>query len=149
MRAAANGENIAGVLNVDMIGYNSDSAPIIDLHARSWLPDSVALANLFNDVVTAYELDLTPHILVDYALGNYSDNKSFWDQGFAAILAIEDDDDFTPYYHTTNDRLSTLDLTYFAEAVKAAVATTVHMSGCLMLPTPTGADSLLPLLARD
>jgi hypothetical protein len=149
MRAAAGEENIAGVLNLDMIGYNSDSLPIIDLHARSWLPDSVALAHLYDDVVTAYQLDLTPHILVDYSLGNYSDNKSFWDQGYAAILAIEDDDDFTPFYHSTSDRLDTLDLDYFTEAVRAAVATTAHMSGCLIPAGPPGPHTLLPLLARN
>jgi hypothetical protein len=130
--ASDQGLNIQGVLNMDMIAYNSDAYPILDLHARSWLSDSVAIANLFSDVVDAYNLSLTPDILIDVSLGNYSDNKSFWDEGYAAILAIEDDDDFTPYYHTINDRLSTLNMPYFTEFVKASLGTFVHMSGCLL-----------------
>ena len=143
-RAAANGENIAGVLNLDMIGYNSDSAPILDLHARSAIPQSVAIANLFSDVVGTYNLNLAPQLLVDNWLGNYSDNKSFWDVGYPAILAIEDYDDFTPYYHTTGDRLATLDLAYFTEMVKAGVGTFAHMTGCL--DTDTEVDIYLPFV---
>lgn len=143
------GENIAGVLNLDMIGYNSDAYPIVDLHARSWLPGSVAMANLFSDVVTAYEINLTPHILIDNWLGNYSDNKSFWDRGYNAILGIEDNDDFTPYYHTVNDRLSTLDTVYFTNFVRASIGTFAHM-GCLVPPatlagTVSNAQSGLPV----
>jgi chitodextrinase len=127
------GENIAGVLNLDMIAYNSDTYPIVDLHARSWLPGSVAMANLFSQVVTTYDIALTPDILIDQSLGNYSDNKSFWDRGYSAILGIEDYNDFTPYYHTVNDRLNTLDMAYFTNFVKASVGTFAHM-GCLIPP---------------
>ena len=132
--AGNQGLDIQGVLNMDMIAYDSDAAPVVDLHARSWLPDSVALANLFADVVEAYNLDLEPNVLVDNWLGDYSDNKSFWDKGYAAILSIEDYDDFTPYYHSTNDRLSTLNMTYFTTFVQAAVGTLVHASDCLLRP---------------
>jgi PKD repeat protein len=127
------GENITGVINLDMIAYNSDTYPIVDLHARSWLPGSVAIAGLFNQVVTTYDIALTPDILIDNSLGNYSDNKAFWDYGYNAILGIEDYHDFTPYYHTVNDRLSTLDIVYFTNFVKASIGTLAHM-GCLAPP---------------
>ena len=136
-RAHNQGENIAGVLNLDMIAYDSDTAPILDLHARTAIPGSIVIANTFVDVVDAYQLDLQPDVLIDNWLGNYSDNKSFWDEGYSAILAIEDDDDFTPYYHTTSDTLSTLNMAYFTEFTKAAVGTFAHMTGCL-LTDPTG-----------
>jgi hypothetical protein len=124
--------NILGVLNMDMIAHDSDRSPIVDLHARSWLSDSVAMANVFADVVGTYELDLVPDVQVDNALGNYSDNRSFWDEGYPAILVIEDRDDFTPYYHTASDTLSTLNMPYFSEFVKGSVGTFVHMSDCLV-----------------
>ncbi len=149
-QAAAAGENILGVLNMDMIAYNSDSLPYLDLYARSTVPGSVAMANLFADVVAAYDLDLDPDIFINASLGNYSDNKSFWDQGYAAILAIEDNDDFTPYYHTTNDQLSTLNMGYFTEFVRASLGTFAHM-GCLLADTGyldgtvTDAESSAPL----
>ena len=125
-----NNEQIEAVLNLDMIAYNSDSYPIIDLHSRSAIPDSVALSNLVADVVGTYSLPLTPNSLVDNYLGNYSDNASFWDYDYAAILGIEDNDDFTPYYHTTSDQLETLNLDYFTAYVKAAVGSMGHL-GCL------------------
>jgi hypothetical protein len=66
-------------------------------------------------------------------MGNYSDNKSFWDKGYAAILAIEDYyGDETPYYHTSGDTLSTLNMAYYTDFVKASLATFVHLTGCLI-----------------
>lgn len=130
--ASDEGLNIRGVLNMDMIAYDSDDLPVVDLHARRLVTGSVEMANLFVDVVEVYELDLMPDVLVDNGLGNHSDNRSFWDEGYVAILAIEDHDDFNPNYHTVNDKLPALNLTYMAEVVKASVATFVHTSGCLL-----------------
>jgi hypothetical protein len=129
--ASTQGLDIRGVLNLDMIAYNSDDAPNVDLHARSWLSESVALADLFAGVVAAYDLELDPEVLVDVRAGGNSDNSSFWDRGYPAILAIEDHDDFTPYYHTAGDALSTLNLPYFTEFARAGLATFLHMGGCL------------------
>ena len=44
------------------------------------------------DVVNAYGLDLRPikYNVATYATGTRSDNASFWNQGYPAILAIED-----------------------------------------------------------
>ncbi|NOR83812.1 MAG: M28 family peptidase [Ardenticatenales bacterium] len=131
-RASGEHLNILGVLNMDMIAYNSDDAPFMDIHARSWLPDSVAMANLFADIVDAYSLEVVPEVLIDDPLGNYSDNGAFWDRGYTAILAIEDEDDFSPHYHTVDDRLSTLNLDYFAQFVRASLGTFVHASDCLI-----------------
>ena len=127
--AASRGDNIEGVLNLDMISYNKDGNPILDLHTRPGNADDLAIANLFADVVSAYNINLTPNIFQDAPY--YSDHASFWEFGFPAIIGIEDDHDFTPYYHTTQDKLSTLNVTYFTEFVKAAVGTFAHMS-CLL-----------------
>jgi hypothetical protein len=138
----AEGDDVRGVLNLDMIGYNSDADPIVDLHAQSAVPGSTEIAETFSQVVAIYGLDLTPEIVLDHYRGNYSDNKSFWDQGFPAILAIEDHNDETPYYHTTNDRIDTLDLDYFVEFVRAGVGTFAHM-GCLSTGRLTGTVTAL------
>lgn len=127
----APGDNVLGVLNLDMIAHDAVDAPIVDLHTRSWLPGSTSIANTFVDVVDAYDLALQPQVLQNVSLGNYSDNKSFWDEGIPAILAIEDYDDFTPYYHTTQDAPSTLNVDYYEAFTKAAVGTFAHMSNCL------------------
>ncbi|MBL7183209.1 MAG: M28 family peptidase [Anaerolineae bacterium] len=123
------GDNILGVLNLDMIAYDSDDQPIFELHAGTGA-GSIAIANLFTDVVDTYDIDLTPEIITAGAT-NRSDHASFWDYGYDAILAIEDWDDFTPYYHTTNDQLSSLNIPYFTEFVKASVGTVASMARLL------------------
>lgn len=130
--AADLGEQIAGVLNLDMIGYNSDDSRIIDLHARSWLTGSVEIASLMIDVVDNYNLNLQPELIIDVPLSDRSDNKSFWDNSYPAILAIEDHDDFNPYYHTSEDRLENMDTDFMTEFVKAGVAAFAHMGNCLL-----------------
>ncbi len=124
-------EDILGVLNLDMIAYNSvvKPDPYLDLHTRYNDPGDLAIASLFAAAVDAYELDLLPEIFNDN-MGR-SDHASFWQFGYPAILAIEDDDDFTPYYHSAGDQLSTLNLDYFAEFVRAAVASLAHLGGLL------------------
>jgi hypothetical protein len=123
------GDNILGVLNLDMIAYDSNADPIIELHAGTGA-GSIAIANLFADVVDTYDIDLVPQIITVGATDR-SDHASFWDCGYNAILGIEDFDDFTPYYHKTTDQLSTLDIAYFTEFVKASVGTIATMSSLL------------------
>ena len=130
------GETIRGYLNLDMLGYNGTEPRNIDLYYRSTPAGSEQIADTFMDVVNAYGLDLAPlkYDVATYTTGNRSDNKSFWDQGYPAILAIEDyqGHDFTPYYHT--DYRQALDTRHglFHDFVKAAVGTFAHMSGCLL-----------------
>ena len=82
-------ENIAGVLNLDMIAWNTPgSTPDIDLHAKSALPATVDLANQFKSVVTAYGLNLVPQVITNGT--GASDHASFWNQSYPAILGIED-----------------------------------------------------------
>jgi hypothetical protein len=137
-RAKSRGENIRGYLNLDMISYNSTDPRELNLFARTSVPGSEEIADLFVDVVSAYDLDVAPVKYVNDFTGDYSDNSSFWRQGYPAILAIEDDHgDFNPAYHTANDRLAGADLDYYTEFVKAAVGTFAHMTGCLISSTPT------------
>lgn len=134
--ASSNGDDIEGVLNLDMIAHNSDLLPQIELHTRPNNQSDLAIANLFSDVVDAYDLNLVPEIVQDGI--SASDHYSFWQVGYPAILGIEDFDDFTPYYHTTGDQVETLDMEYFTTFVKAAVGTLAHM-GC-----PLGAAIVYP-----
>ncbi len=133
------GEDIVGVLNLDMIAWDGEGGPDIDLHSHlpSTEDDSDRLADLFAAVVDVYSLALNPQIVEDGT--TFSDHSRFWDRGYAAILGIEDyynayespaePRDWNPNYHTTNDRLSTLNLAYFREYTRAALATFVHLAG--------------------
>ncbi|MDY7076132.1 MAG: M28 family peptidase [Chloroflexota bacterium] len=153
------GEDILGVLNLDMIGWDAEGGPDIDLHSH--LPgvedDSDRLADLFAAVVDVYGLDLEPQIVKDGT--RFSDHSRFWDQGYAAILAIEDyynaDEspaqprDWNTNYHTANDRLSTLNLAYFREYARASLATFVHLAEPMRVlsGTVTDAGTATPLSA--
>jgi hypothetical protein len=131
-RSYAQGENIVGVLNLDMIAWDAEDGPDIDLHARSSLPQTLALGYLFADVVDAYSLDLSPEVIYN-GIGA-SDHASFWQYGYTAILGIEDWDDFNDYYHTTGDTMVHFNKNYFLDFVRASVGTFAHMSDCLIRP---------------
>jgi hypothetical protein len=147
-RALSRGENIIGYLNLDMIAYNTlGSTPGIDLVYHPSKPSTQALAQLFADVVDAYDLNLVPQLVADSS--NDSDHASFWNRGYTSILAIEDFDDFNPYYHTSNDTPAHNNLPYFTEFVKASLATFVHECDCLITGEAAGlvtdAETGLPL----
>jgi hypothetical protein len=129
-------ENIVGYLNLDMISYNTPGSPWgIDLVYHPDIPASQQLAQLFADVVETYNLDLIPELHI--SLGGGSDHQSFWDYFYTAILGIEDQGDFNPYYHDPGDTRAHQDLAYYTQFVKAALGTFAHMTGCL-IPNVSG-----------
>jgi len=138
--ARGRNENILGVLNLDMLGYNGAPPRALNLYYKPTVAGSQQIADLFVNTVGEYGLGLAPvtYNVVTYTVGNQSDNASFWTQGYPAILAIEDyqGHDFTPYYHTISDTLSSLDLDYYTTMVKAAIGTFAKMTGCLIQDPP-------------
>jgi leucyl aminopeptidase len=128
---AAAGENIVAVYNMDMIAYDSRDGPTLRLHTRATsdpgYATDLAMAGVFTNVVAAYAVNLTP--IIDPDGISASDHYSFWEAGYPALLAIEDDvDDFNDYYHTADDNLSHVNLTYFTSFVKASVGTAAHLA---------------------
>jgi hypothetical protein len=140
-QAANLGEEIMGVINLDMIAWDDLNGPIFELHAGQPASASRQLADVFLDIVDVYDLDLDIEMRLGAQATNRSDHASFWQEGYAAFLAIEDFDDFTPYYHSTADTLETLDMDYFVAATQAALGALSTLAGLLTnpgpLPTPT------------
>jgi hypothetical protein len=133
-RSYQKGENIVGYLNLDMLAWNTiGSDPYINLSYSSSIPPSLELAQLYADVIGAYNIDLLTRFGADMW---GSDHNSFWDFGYNSILAIEDDwgNDFNPYYHSPQDTPAHTDPVYFTNFVKASIATYAHMTGCLIPP---------------
>ena len=116
------------MVNLDMIAFNSDDEPVIDLYGRTAVDGSLELTRLFSDVVGVYGLNLFPERFSDRWPINASDQWSFLEQGYPAFLAIEDMHDSTPEYHQATDRLATLDLDYYADFTRAAIAAVAHLS---------------------
>lgn len=135
--ARARGDNIVAVVNMDMIAWNSpETTPTLDIHIRqtnsAGYTDDLTLASVFTNVVTTYGLSdaLIPTI---HPTGLWaSDHSVFWQQGYPAMLLIEDYQwpkrDFNPYYHTVSDTLQHLDMDYFTAFVKAALGTVAHLA---------------------
>jgi hypothetical protein len=97
------GDDIRGVINVDMIAWDSNNDRHAEIHAGT-RADSNALADMFFDTVTSYGLNLAPTRLTTTAT-NRSDHASFWTYNYASFLSIEEfNGDFNTGYHTIADR---------------------------------------------
>ena len=115
------GDTILGVLNCDMIAYDGNGDRVMEVHSGS-PPENQALADIMIGAISDYELDLVPQKIT--AGASYSsDHASFWSYGFPAILGHEDYQDWNPHLHSTQDRVSLFDSSYYVNFVKAAVAT--------------------------
>lgn len=127
--AQTRGDAILGVLNLDMLAYNTpDSEAVIEMDTRSGVNQSKdqVLSSAVTNVILTYGIALSPVVYASNDDG--SDHYSFWAHGFPAVLLIEDWADHTPYYHTTNDTLSTLNMAYYSAYVKAIVGTLAQLS---------------------
>jgi hypothetical protein len=118
-QASANGDQILGVINLDMIGYDGNNDTRMEIHAGNLL-SSQELGTFVRGNITNWGLSLTADYLTSGST-SASDHASFWNYGYPAILMIEDFQDFTPYYHTVNDVLSTLRPSYFLSNAKLAI----------------------------
>ncbi len=133
-RSNALNENILGYINLDMIGYNSEgSSSGVDIIYNENIAQTLLDANTFVETVNAYQFQIEPEIMSD--LSADSDHYSFWENGFPAILVMENQADWNPYYHTTNDTIDHVDYNYLTEITKASLATFLHMNNCLLSST--------------
>lgn len=130
---AAAGETIAGVVNLDMIGFSTDE-PVFNAYA--WSADRPAaagsreLADHFSQIVTAYGLDLIPERLdADSFPIKSSDHWSFLENDYPAFLVIQDYNggDFNWRLHSVNDTIEFINPDYFAELTRASIAATAHL----------------------
>ena len=119
--AAGNGDDILGVLNLDMIAYDSDDDYEMSISTNS---QSTAFTGEYTSVLATYDFDLT----YNYITTGASDHSPFWNNGYQAILAIENWNDFNAYYHTVNDLFSNCNIPYFNQMVQSAVATMASLS---------------------
>jgi len=124
----AAGDNILGVLNLDMIGYDSNSDGAMEIYCGTTAASSV-VGDIFIDTINRFGLLLE---CTKYTTApSWSDQYRFWEAGYPAIVGIESFQDFNPDYHTTNDISSNCNLPYLTNFVKAAVGTLA----CLAVPT--------------
>jgi photosystem II stability/assembly factor-like uncharacterized protein len=118
------GDQIIGALNFDMIGYEDVHPEDVDVlynDISGWL------ANAYDDAAALYVPGLA--VIKKYATYVGSDNSSFWDYGYPSFCGIEDVPLNNPQYHRTADQVSTVDFEFYADVVKAGVATLAELAG--------------------
>ncbi len=120
-QASSNGDDILGVLNLDMIAYDSDDDFEMSISTTA---ASAEFTGEYTSVLAVYDFDLTYNFISTGA----SDHSPFWNNGYQAILAIEDWNDFNDAYHTTGDVIENCNIPYFKQMTQSAVATMASLS---------------------
>ncbi len=121
-------DSILGVVNLDMLGWDSNNDGLTEVHTRS-TARSIELADTVVLVNRAYGIGLTP------ALRNpgttASDHASFWQKGYSAVLLIEAylGGDFNSHYHSSTDRLQFFNAAFYHRASKLALGTMAFLAG--------------------
>ena len=126
-QTSQSGDDILGVINVDMLGWDGNDDGLINIHS-SPIAHSVELATLIKDLNNYYQIGLLPHVYS--VVKSISDHNSFWNKGYSAVLLIEAyfGGDVSPFYHTSNDKIVHFNLDYFHALSKLAVAAISQLS---------------------
>ncbi len=132
--------DIAAVINIDMIGYDSDG--LYDLHVVAngdsrWLLDAFErLRGLVNS-----DIALQPRVEPGFT---FSDHAPFWWEGYSGVLVSEESDPHSAErhatYHTSEDTPQHVNFEYGTEAARLVAGIVV------LLASPIAADgpSVLP-----
>lgn len=127
-QAASNGDVIHAVINMDMIAWDSDDDMVAEIHS-SYSANSDELSDYIVELDDVYSLAVNPVVQIPGTTA--SDHSRFWNNGYAAVLVIEEyyGGDFNPYYHSEDDRISILNMTYFYEMSKLCIGTLASLAG--------------------
>jgi hypothetical protein len=131
--ASRNGEHIIGDLQLDGVGCasTSDDGSKIKHHSNNesfWMVDiSTSIASKYHDEIGLEVIDL-PHV-------TFSDHESFVEYHYDASYFWEYG--LTPFYHTSEDTLEHMNMTYLAKVCKLTVGTLASIA------------ELHPLLSND
>lgn len=112
-----NSIKIIGVINVDMIGWDSNN--------DNYLMLSVPNPDINYPIVTAAE-QINEGMNLGLQIGVInsqisSDHVSFLKKGFIAYCFIEDRLDFNGFYHSTNDRIQFINFPYYNKNCKLII----------------------------
>jgi len=120
--AKENNENIVGVLNMDMIGYDGNNDYLFEVHIGN-NPINARLTDQLTQVLDESDLDIEKSIQIPGT--DRSDHNSFWNLDYPAIFITEAffNNDFNPTYHTSNDRISVMSLDYHFQISQLVIGT--------------------------
>jgi hypothetical protein len=127
-QAKANGQVFRGIINMDMLGYDSNNDRKFDIHVYPD-PVSLSLADSIKSIIIRYNLNLDPQIINPGS--DRGDHYSYWKQGIYSGIAYGErifTDDPNPAYHSVNDRIGLFNLPYFYELSKMTIGLTATLA---------------------
>jgi hypothetical protein len=131
--AQQRGENILGVINMDMIGWEGDGSPEPENLDLNYNSNSQWLGQLFAETAADYGTGLVVDAFSCPSL-TASDHWPFWQRGWSAVVGITDNEGYCghggyyPYYHTSQDTIANCgDPSFFHSVVKASAATIAEL----------------------
>ena len=130
-------EKIVGVINLDMIGFSNNLPEDLDVvhnGSSAWIAECYKTqADLYTNL--PINIRAVPSL-------TYSDHAPFWDSGYYAILGIEDWPLNTPFYHTQDDKLETMDMALVTDATRVSLAVAAAMAQLEgPVPPPKGIEA--------
>ena len=137
-QAYTQGDSIRGVFNADMIAYSNVQPEDLEVIGKISNPSCDWLADFFIAAADTYTtLPTSKHLTSNWIP---SDNQSFLDYGYPALLGIEDYGVVNPWYHTPGDTIGSgyNDNAFCTEVIKAHVAAVAIMA----VPYETAAEEV-------
>lgn len=123
---AANDAPIHAVVNMDAIAWDGNGDAKARVHTRP-IANSLAIADTVMACNQRYGIGLD--MILTNPGATYSDHASFWNEGYGAVLVIEEfNDDGNPYYHTPNDRVQHFDGPYYEKLAKLSIAAVASLA---------------------
>lgn len=138
-------DEIVAVINLDMIGWDSNNDNVAEIHYRN-VSTSFSIAESMLKVNRTYQIGLNFEAI--FPGTSASDHASFWTFNYPAVLLIEDYTmsngfrDFNSKYHSPEDKIDYINRTYFEKCTKAAIGTLAAFAG---IQAPSSVDYSLPL----
>lgn len=136
--AAHAGDNIVGVINMDMFGNDPEDERCFEIHVGS-MPESDPLGRAFEAAIRDYSLNLT-YDYFNYVAYELGDHTPFWRAGIPAMTAMENfTEDSTaggcgprPYpknWHAPTDFIADVNIPYAFDIARAGTITVLRLAG--------------------
>jgi hypothetical protein len=131
--AAQNGDNIIAVFNLDMIGY----VEILEDATKMRIYDKEDISTWITDFVESIAIEYETFFGLEILRPGYSwgsDHHYFIEYGYDAIFGAESH--FNPNWHTPDDTIDNLDISYAVRISQLIIASLAELSGFITLNAP-------------
>jgi hypothetical protein len=121
--ALARGDDIRGMINLDMVAY--EAGPTYD---GTVISDGASL-DMAELMASKAERYTTVEMGATSSSTEWSDHAPFWENGYRAIWEYEGWSDASPFIHTYEDNVESLNSDFFVEMTRVLVATAYDLAG--------------------